>query len=434
MTDLFHQETAAPLADRMRPRTLEEFIGQRHLIGQGRLLRRAIEADRLTSSIFFGPPGCGKTTLASIIARATKANFVQLNAVTSGVADVREVLKAAEERRTLYGQPTYLLLDECHRWSKAQSDSILPAIEKGTIRFIGSTTENPMVAMTPAIVSRCRVFQFQPLNESDVMDAMRRALRDTERGYGMLAVEAEEDALRHIARIADGDVRSALGAVELAVLTTPAGEDGVIRVTMAVAEESIQKPMMRCDESLYYDMLSAFCKSLRGSDASAALAWFARLNYAGVDPRLIVRRIIAHASEDVGLANPIAMLQAAAAATALETVGMPEARLSIAQAIIAVCESPKSNSVVMAIDEAMADAEKGGYGPVPVHLRDTHYAGSERIGSGQGYKYPHDFPGHWVQQEYMPPEVKGKKYYRPSDMGHEATILKNHQAREAKKP
>ena len=434
MTDLFHQETAAPLADRMRPRTLEEFIGQRHLIGQGRLLRRAIEADRLTSSIFFGPPGCGKTTLASIIARATKANFVQLNAVTSGVADVREVLKAAEERRTLYGQPTYLLLDECHRWSKAQSDSILPAIEKGTIRFIGSTTENPMVAMTPAIVSRCRVFQFQPLNENDVMDAMRRALRDTERGYGMLAVEAEEDALRHIARIADGDVRSALGAVELAVLTTPAGEDGVIRVTMAVAEESIQKPMMRCDESLYYDMLSAFCKSLRGSDASAALAWFARLNYAGVDPRLIVRRIIAHASEDVGLANPIAMLQAAAAATALETVGMPEARLSIAQAIIAVCESPKSNSVVMAIDEAMADAEKGGYGPVPVHLRDTHYAGSERIGSGQGYKYPHDFPGHWVQQEYMPPEVKGKKYYRPSDMGHEATILKNHQAREAKKP
>ncbi|MBR4081272.1 MAG: replication-associated recombination protein A [Clostridia bacterium] len=434
MTDMFHRETDAPLADRMRPRTLEEFIGQGHLIGQGRLLRRAIEADRLTSSIFFGPPGCGKTTLASIIARATKANFVQLNAVTSGVADVREVLKSAEERRTLYGQPTYLLLDECHRWSKAQSDSILPAIEKGVIRFIGSTTENPMVAMTPAIVSRCRVFQFQPLGESDVMIAMRHAIADPERGYGQLTVQADEDALRHIARIADGDVRTALGAVELAVLTTPADADGVIRVTMAVAEESIQKPMMRCDESLYYDMLSAFCKSLRGSDASAALAWFARLNYAGEDPRLIVRRVIAHASEDVGLANPIAMLQAAAAATALETVGMPEARLPIAQAIIAVCESPKSNSVVMAIDEAMADAEKGGYGPVPVYLRDTHYAGSDRIGSGKGYKYPHDYPGHWVQQDYMPPEVKGKKYYRPSEMGHEATILKNHQAREAKKP
>lgn len=433
MTDLFTQADA-PLADRMRPRTLEEFIGQGHLLGQGRLLRRAIEADRMTSSIFFGPPGCGKTTLASIIARATKANFVQLNAVTSGVTDVRDVIKTAQERRTLYGQATYLLLDECHRWSKAQSDSILPAIERGTIRFIGSTTENPMIAMTPAIVSRCRVFQFYPLSEKDVLLAMRRALADRERGYGSLNVQADEDALTHIARIADGDTRSALGAIELAVLTTPADEDGVIRVTLKVAEESIQKPMLRCDESLYYDMLSAFCKSLRGSDSDAALAWFARLIYAGVDPRLIVRRIFAHASEDVGLANPIAMLQASAAAQALETVGMPEARLSIAQAIIAVCESPKSNSVSMAVDAALADAEKGGFGPVPVHLRDTHYAGHERIGSGQGYQYPHDFPGHWVRQEYMPPEVKGKKYYHPSEMGHEATILKNHQAREGKKP
>ena len=430
--DLFTQDDA-PLADRMRPRTLEEFIGQEHLVGKGRLLRRAIEADRLTSSIFFGPPGCGKTTLASIIARATKADFVQLNAVTSGVADVREVLKQAQERRSLYGQPTYLLLDECHRWSKAQSDSILPAIEKGIIRFIGSTTENPMVAMTPAIVSRCRVFQFFPLQEKDVLTAMRRALTDAERGYGTLNIQAEEDALRHIARIANGDTRAALGAIELAVLTTAADEDGVIRVNLAVAEESIQKPMLRCDESLYYDMLSAFCKSLRGSDSNAALAWFARLNYAGVDPRLIVRRILAHASEDVGVANPIALLQAAAAATALETMGMPEARLPIAQAIIAVCESPKSNSVSSAVDAAMADAEKGGFGPVPVHLRDTHYAGHTRIGSGEGYLYPHDFPGHWVQQEYMPPEVKGKQYYRPTEMGHEATILKNQQARKGMK-
>ncbi|MCH5287210.1 MAG: replication-associated recombination protein A [Christensenellaceae bacterium] len=431
MTDLYERD-GAPLADRMRPRTLEEFIGQRELVGQGRLLRRAIEADRLTSSIFFGPPGCGKTTLASIIARATKANFVQLNAVTSGVSEVRDVLKAAEERRA-YGQATYLLLDECHRWSKAQSDSILPAIERGTIRFIGSTTENPMIAMTPAIVSRCRVFQFKALTEADVMLAMRRALTDEERGYGRLRVQADEEALRHIARIADGDTRSALGALELAVLTTPAGEDGVIRVDLAVAEESIQKPMMRCDESLFYDMLSAFCKSLRGSDSDAALAWFARLNYAGVDPRIIVRRIIAHASEDVGLANPIAMLQAAAAAQALEFVGMPEARLPIAQAIIAVCESPKSNSVSSAVDEAFADAEKGGFGPVPVHLRDTHYSGHTRIGSGEGYKYPHDFPGHWVKQEYMPPEARGRRYYRPSEMGHEATIRKNHEVREGKK-
>lgn len=432
MDDMFTQ-ASAPLADRMRPRTLQEFIGQGHLVGQGRLLRRAIEADRLTSSIFFGPPGCGKTTLASIIARATSAQFVQLNAVTSGVADVRDVLKAAEERRSLYGQATYLLLDECHRWSKAQSDSILPAIERGVIRFIGSTTENPMIAMTPAIVSRCRVFKFEPLTDRDVIMAMRRALEDKERGFGTLKIEAEEDALRHIARIADGDVRSALGAVELAVLTTAADENGVIHVDMAVAEESIQKPMMRCDESLYYDMLSAFCKSLRGSDSNAALAWFARLIYAGVDPRIITRRVIAHASEDVGLANPIAMLQAAAADHDLQALGMPEARLPIAQAIIAVCESPKSNSVCAAVDAAMADAEKGGFGAVPVHLRDTHYAGHERIGSGDGYKYPHDFPGHWVQQEYMPPEVRGKQYYQPSEMGHEATIQKNHQVREANK-
>ena len=433
MTDLFSMEESAPLADRMRPRDLSEFIGQEHLVGPGRLLRRAIEADRLTSSIFFGPPGCGKTTLASIIAGATKAAFVQLNAVTSGVSDVRDVIKSAQERRALYGQPTYLLLDECHRWSKAQSDSILPAIERGTIRFIGSTTENPMIAMTPAIVSRCRVFQFQPLNEGHVITAMKRALADKERGYGALNIRMEDAALKHIARIAGGDTRAALGAVELAVLTTPADENGVIHVDLAVAEESIQKPMLRCDESLYYDMLSAFCKSLRGSDSDAALAWFARLIYAGVDPRIICRRLIAHASEDVGQANPMVMLQCQAAAADLEFVGMPEARLPIAQAIIALCESPKSNAVCAAVDAAMADAEKGGYGPVPVHLRDTHYAGHDRIGSGDGYKYPHDFPGHWVKQEYMPPEVRGKKYYRPTEMGHEATILKNQQAREGRK-
>lgn len=430
---LIPEQNQAPLADRMRPRTLDEFIGQRHLVGEGRLLRRAIKADRLTSSIFYGPPGCGKTTLASIIARATSAAFAQLNAVTSGVADVRDVLKAAKERRMLTGQATYLLLDECHRWSKAQSDSILPAIEGGTIRFIGSTTENPMVAMTPAIVSRCRVFQFFPLTEADVMSAMGRALADPERGFGKLAVDMAPEAMRHIAHVANGDVRMALGAVELAVLTTPAGADGKIHVDLAVAEESIQKPMLRCDESLYYDMLSAFCKSLRGSDSDAALAWFARLLYAGVDPRLIMRRVLAHASEDVGMANPIAMLQAAAAAQDLEFMGMPEARLPMAQAIIAVCESPKSNSVSAAVDAAMADAAKGGFGPVPLHLRDTHYAGSDRLGSGKGYLYPHDFPGHWVRQEYMPPEVRGRTYYHPTEMGHEDVIRKNHQVREGRK-
>lgn len=418
------QAQLSPLADRMRPRTLSEFLGQGHLIGPGRLLRRAIEADRLTSSIFYGPPGCGKTTLAAIVAGATKAAFVQMNAVTSGVSDVREVLKAAGERQTRSGQATYLLLDECHRWSKAQSDSILPAIERGLIRFIGSTTENPMIAMTPAIVSRCRVFQFLPLTKEDVIAALKAAIADSERGYGGRALHVSPEALSHLAQVANGDVRAALNALELAVLTTPADENGMQHIDLAVAEESIQKPMLRCDESLYYDMLSAFCKSLRGSDSDAALAWFARLDYAGVDPRLIARRIIAHASEDVGLANPIAMLEAAAAMQAVQTVGMPEARLPLAQAIIAICESPKSNSVVMAIDAAAADAQKGGFGPVPIHLRDTHYKGADRLGSGEGYKYPHDFPGHYVKQEYMPPEVRGKKYYLPSDQGHEEKTQK----------
>lgn len=432
MQDLFSNQDAAlsPLADRMRPRTLDEFIGQRHIVGPGRLLRRAIEADRMTSSIFYGPPGCGKTTLASIIANTTHSAFVQLNAVTSGVADVRKVIKEAQDRRSLYGQATYLLLDECHRWSKSQSDSILPAIERGVVRFIGSTTENPLVAMTPAIVSRCRIFQFEPLDETDVLLAMERALSDRERGFGGKNVILDSDAARHIARIANGDVRSALGALELAVLTTDADERGAIHVTLAVAEESIQKPVIRCDESLYYDMLSAFCKSLRGSDSDAALAWFARLLYAGVDPRLIARRIIAHASEDVGLANPTAMLQALAAAQSLEMVGLPEARLSLAQAIIAVCESPKSNSVVMALDQSVADAEKGGFGPVPAYLRDTHYSGNERVGAkGDQYKYPHDYPGHFVQQEYMPPEVKGRRYYIPSDQGQELKLRERRRTR-----
>ncbi|MBR7188509.1 MAG: replication-associated recombination protein A [Clostridia bacterium] len=424
MEDLFTlgARSLAPLADRMRPRSLDEFIGQAQIVGPGRLLRRAIEADRLTSSIFWGPPGCGKTTLASVIAETTRAAFVQLNAVTSGVADVREVLKDAEQRLKLYAQSTYLLLDECHRWSKAQSDSILPAIERGVIRFIGSTTENPMIAMTPAIVSRCRLFRFERLGEEEVLLAMRRALADRERGYGAQDVRADEDALRHIARVANGDARSALNALELAVLTTPMEADGSTHITLAVAEESIQRPVTQMDESLFYDMLSAFCKSLRGSDSDAALAWFARMALAGVDPRIVVRRIIVHASEDVGMANPAAMQQAVAAMQALELIGMPEARLSIAQAIIAVCESPKSNAVCTAAEAAFADAERGGCAGVPVHLRDTHYKGAEKLGFGEGYKYPHDYPGHYVEQTYAPEEARDLPYYTPSEQGFEREI------------
>lgn len=431
MDDLFTAaaRTQAPLADRMRPRNLDEFVGQSHIVGPGKLLRRAIEADRLTSSIFWGPPGCGKTTLASIIAETTRAAFVKLNAVTSGVGDVREVLKEAEERLKLYGQSTYLLLDECHRWSKAQSDSILPAIERGVIRFIGSTTENPMIAMTPAIVSRCRLFHFEKLSDSDVTAALNAAIKDHERGYGAQDVRVDEDALRHIVSVANGDARSALNALELAVLTTPMEADGSLHVTLAVAEESIQSRVMQMDESLFYDMLSAFCKSLRGSDSDAALAWFARMNRAGVDPRIIVRRVIAHASEDVGLANPMAMLQAVAAMDALEHIGMPEAKLPIAQAIIAVCESPKSNAVSSAVEAAMADAERGGYEPVPVHLRDTHYKGAPALGHGEGYLYPHDFPGHYVPQQYAPTEARDMPYYRPSEQGFEREIRALRKAR-----
>lgn len=421
--DHMHKEHQRPLADRMRPRTLDEFLGQAHLVGQGKLLRRAIEADQLTSSIFYGPPGCGKTTLAFVVSQTTKGAFERLNAVTSGVAEVREVIKQAKERRQMYGQHTYLLLDECHRWSKAQSDSILPAIEEGTIRFIGSTTENPMIAMTPAIVSRCRVFQFFRLSDEDVKAALMTAITDTERGLGIMDVTVEEDALDHWVQVASGDVRTALNALELAALTTPTGENG-IHITRAIAEDSIQKPMMRVDETLYYDMLSAFCKSLRGSDPDAALLWSSRLLYAGCDPRLIVRRLIAHASEDVGMADPGAMLQAVAAAQALEFVGLPEARLPISQAIIYICMAPKSDTVVSAMGAAAVDAERGQLGEVPIHLRDTHYQGASRLGNGTGYLYPHDFPGHWVRQNYMPDGFEDTVYYQPGQLGFEEKLNK----------
>ncbi len=416
-------DLSRPLADRMRPRTLDEFFGQGHLVGNGTLLRRAIETGRLTSSIFWGPPGTGKTTLANIIASTSKAAFVRLNAVTSGVADMRDALKDARARRQMYGQNTYLLLDECHRWSKAQSDSLLPAIEKGEIYFIGSTTENPMVSMTPAIVSRCRLFAFEPLTNEDVKNILKFAIKDEERGLGQMHVTIDEDALNHLAFVANGDARMALNALELAALTTPTTSGG-IHINLAIAEDSIQKPVVRADESLYYDMISAFCKSLRGSDSDAALLWFSRLIYAGCDPRLLARRMIAHASEDVGMANPMALVQAVSAMQALEFLGMPEARIPLTQAIIAICESPKSNSVIVAIEKAMADARKGDLGKVPEHLRDTHFAGHERTDNGKGYLYPHHYPGHYIEQNYMPEGFEDTVYYRPSDQGEEKKIQK----------
>ncbi len=419
----FATPDSRPLADRMRPRNLDEFLGQEHLVGKGRLLRRAIEADQLTSSIFYGPPGSGKTTLAFVISQSTKAAFVRLNAVTAGVADVRDVIKAARERRLMQGQNTYLLLDECHRWSKAQSDSILPAIEEGVIRFIGSTTENPMIAMTPAILSRCRIFQLERLHDGEVRQALLAAIADGERGLGGMGVAVDEEALTHWVQVAGGDARTALNALELAVLTTPT-EGGQIRITREIAQDSIQRPLIKVDETLYYDMLSAFCKSLRGSDPDAALLWMSRLLYAGCDPRLIVRRVIAHASEDVGLADPQALVQAVSAAKALETVGMPEARLALSQAVIYLCLAPKSNAVYLAMASAQADAEKGQLGEVPVSLRDTHYQGAQKLGNGIGYLYPHDYPGHWVRQNYMPDGFEDVTYYSPSAQGFEGTLAR----------
>ncbi|MHB1314951.1 MAG: replication-associated recombination protein A [Christensenellales bacterium] len=433
--DLFEQnrQSRSPLADRMRPRTLDEFVGQHHLVGKGKLLWRAIKADVLQSSIFFGPPGCGKTTLASIIANTTHSRFAQANAVTAGVSQVRDMIEEAESYLRLHGQSTYLLLDECHRWTKAQSDTILPALEKGTVKFIGSTTQNPMVSMTGGIVSRCRLFQFHALSGNDIRQTLQAAMDDKERGLGNYNLLADGEAIDHLAQMANGDARSALNALELAALTTPP-TDGRIHITLQVAEECIQKKVLQCGEDQYYDMLSAFCKSLRGSDSNAALAWFARLIYAGVDPRLIARRIIAHASEDVGLANPSAMVQAVAAAQSLEHIGMPEARLSLAQAIIYVCESPKSNAVVMAIDKAFGDvSDKGLEEPVPVHLRDTHYAGAQKLGSGAGYKYPHDYEGHYVDQQYAPVGFEDKQYYVPSAMGSEEKIKQNQEKRKKTK-
>jgi putative ATPase len=433
--DLFSQNSAskAPLADRMRPVSFDDFVGQEHIAGKGKLLRRAIETDMLTSSIFYGPPGCGKTTLAHIVAKSTKSAFEMLNAVTSGVADVRKVISDANDRQRMYGISTYLLLDECHRWSKAQSDSILPAIEKGIIKFIGSTTENPMIAMTPAIVSRCRIFEFRQLNETQVKQSLKRAVSDSENGLGKMNVKVDEEAYDHWANVANGDVRSALNALELAVLSTHANKDNIIHIDLSIAEDSIQKRLLQLDESYFYDMLSAFCKSLRGSDSDAALAWFARLIHAGVDPRIIVRRMFAHASEDVGLAAPDAMLQVNAAAKALEFVGMPEAQLSIAQAIIFICEAPKSNAVVTAIGKAFEDAANDTHYPVPNHLRDAHYMGTEKFGRGIGYKYPHDYENHYVEQEYMPQNSKGDKYYVPSDQGFEERIKQIRKQKNIKK-
>ena len=405
-----------PLAERMRPQTLNEFIGQEHIVGEGSLLRRAIAADRLGSCIFYGPPGTGKTTLANIIAKNTNSHFEILNAVSSGVADAKRVIEEAKNRLMMYGKKTYLLLDECHRWNKAQSDSVLSAIEQGYIVFIGSTTENPYVSMTKAIVSRCRLFEFHSLTDKDVLKALNRAIND-KRGLLDMNVVAEEGALEHLAWASGGDVRTALNALELAAVTTSASADGAIHITKEIAAQSIQKRVLSISDDNYYDMLSAFCKSLRGSDSNAGLYWAMRLIDAGCDPLLIFRRIIAHSAEDVGMANPNALVVATSALTAYEKIGMPEGTLPLAEAIICVCESEKSNSVVIARDEAERAVQTVKKEAVPMYLRDVNYK-QEKI---SGYKYPHDYGG-YVEQQYLPDDMKDAKFYVPSDHGYEKVV------------
>lgn len=409
----------APLAERMRPTKLEEFVGQNHIVGQGTLLRRAVIADRLGSCIFYGPPGTGKTTLANIIARSTNSAFVKLNAVSSGVSDAKAVIEEAKRRLEVSGKKTYLLLDECHRWNKAQSDSVLAAIEQGYIIFIGSTTENPFASMTRAIVSRCRVFEFKTLTVSDVKSGLVRALGDEKKGLGRYKTEVSDEALNHIAFVSSGDMRTALNALELAVLTTNPDKDGVIRIDIKIAEQSIQKKSLGLDESLFYDMLSAFCKSLRGSDPDAALYWATRLIEGGCDPMIVARRLVVHSAEDVGLANPNALNITTSAMYALEKMGMPEGMIPLTEAIIYVCESEKSNSVVVAMDLAKEAVEKVKNDAVPVPLRVQAY----REDKNHEYLYPHNYGG-YVKQQYLPDELKDEEFYTPSKNGDEKDYIK----------
>ncbi len=410
-----------PLAERMRPKNLSDFVGQGHLVSDGSLLRRAIKMDRLGSCIFWGPPGCGKTTLANVIALGTDGNFVKLNAVSSGVSDVKKVIDDARTSAKLYGKKTYLLLDECHRFNKTQSDSLLPAIEQGDIIFIGSTTENPYASMTPAIVSRCRVFELKRLNQEEIIKSLKRAVQDKENGLGNYDLAFEDGALEHIARISAGDMRVAYNALELAVMTTTPKADGSIFITVKDAEESIQQKALSYDESLYYDILSAFCKSLRGSDPDAALYYMYRLIKGGCDPLMIARRVIAHSAEDVGMADPNALVVATNALLAYEKIGYPEGLLPLSEAVIYVCEAEKSNSVYTAMAGAEEDAVNVRDDEIPPYLKNAVYGSKEDKELSSQYKYPHNYGG-FVEQEYLPKSLRGKRYYHPSDKGFEATV------------
>ena len=415
-------EREAPLAARMRPRTLDEFVGQEHIVGPGRLLRRAIQADQLSSVIFYGPPGTGKTTLAAVIANTTRSHFETLNAVLAGVADIRRVTKEAQDRRALHGQRTILFVDEVHRWNKAQQDALLPWVENGTVILIGATTENPYFSVNRPLVSRSRIFQFRSLSEADLHAIARYTLADAERGYGKLEVEVQAEALSHLADVANGDARGVLNALELAVETTPPNEDGVIVIGVAEAEESIQRRAVLYDKDgdYHYDTISAFIKSLRGSDPDAALYWMAKMVYAGEDPRFIFRRMLIFAGEDVGLGDPNAVHVVTACAEAFDRVGLPEGRFHLAEAALYLATAPKSNST-LAFFDALSFVEQEREGDVPRHLKDGS-RDKEGFGHGQGYLYPHAYRDHWVAQQYLPDSLQGRVFYQPSDQGYERGI------------
>lgn len=408
-----------PLAERMRPTSFDDFVGQEHIIGKNMLLRRAIEVGELGSCIFYGPPGTGKTTLANIVAKQLKGEFRKLNAVSSGVSDAKEIIREAENLKAMFGTQTYLLLDECHRWNKAQSDCVLEAIEKGSIVFIGSTTENPFTSMTRAIVSRCRVFEFKALEDKDVIKAMKRALEKDE-VLSKMPIKVDESALKHFAWASSGDVRMALNALELAVLTTHFNKDKEIVITKEIAEQSIQKKALSIDENQYYDMLSAFCKSIRGSDTEAALYWAQRMLIAGIDPMIIARRLVAHSSEDIGMADSNALLLSTSAMYAVEKMGAPEGLIPLFHAIIYACEAEKSNSVIVARDLSRADAENVKDDNVPDYLKNHPSTNDTKHIK---YKYPHDFGG-YVKQRYMPESLKDRVYYIPSQNGREKNLVR----------
>jgi len=411
----------APLAYRMRPRTLEEFVGQKHIIGKGKLLRRAIEADRLTSIIFYGPPGIGKTSLALVIANRTETSFQQCNAVTSNVAEIRTIIKEAKDRRSFQSKKTILFIDEIHRFNKSQQDALLPDVEAGNITLIGATTQNPYFYIIPTILSRSQIFQFRTLSEFDLKEIAARAIADSERGLGKQKINITDEAMEHIIKASGGDTRRVLNGLELAALTTSEDSEGIININLAVAEESIQQRAVLYDSSgdSHYDTISAFIKSMRGSDPDAALFWLAKMLYAGEDPRFIARRMIICASEDVGNADPHALLVANAALNAAEFVGMPEAQIPLAQSAIYIACAPKSNTSVVGINKAMEDIKAGVSTAVPRHLKDSSYASAGKLGHGKNYEYSHNYEGHYTAQKYM---LHDATYYEPTDQGYEKRI------------